>query len=806
MLPNRKDVAIPRFLTLPSFHQDGSGKSQFVYLQANREISGSSNETSVRDPFHQNSNDKSLPDQKMMESGSNPQAPTSQIEGIPKRTISAHRNVSSRNIITQEDERWLSKSTDQANNHPRIDSVFSQATGLPIEGKTSSKSSHCKVPFGSIASKEITTQKNETWASKATDNVSHHTSIDKASSQTVKTPVAERTRSISAYCNPSFGTMASKETATKKDEVSLPKSANRVQNEAFYRSSHSVVTTSSTVPSVSEVGTERAKSASQHPKNPQKLPGAFGDKTCLISNVSPPNKCPKPDITSVVPQIIENEFCNLKDNLQNVPSGHSPSMKVFLTVDEPVRPASDSGPFSIQRLLSSHKPSKESQVTNAQSSLPSQQESDLNKHEHLPGFSSSTSSSLKGDFVRTNDPVKPTPINTPSSRSSFQGCVQSSSALSTSSGNTLSRDSTAGRHISHSLAAPANGSLEHEKSSIRPAPLKTTSSNISQAFDKRNEPRQNTGSSNESSSENIRTNTSIRQNSGNTQKSMSQIDFQSRVSKLSHDKIPQKRKPPVATVQAMTSYSNSLQVSSSVRSPEQLNRSSNDSRPPKNGRNSTGDTRTTQQWRHKDPKVQTKRKECDVEALHFPGSTPPLFTPSQDSDLQTFVSYLTDSETPNAGSVMKEQTFEASFDIGQERLLERHLTYYDSLEAQQVEIFQNQSRRVWTLQSGDNWKSEDQSGMGMFNNPDIYSNATEGELLSSYDDNILQSQSYFSNCHSPADAQYTTNGFIPNGAHYNPQNRLHLEHCPMTQVNQHKNQQPHLHRRKQSGRPPYKQR
>ncbi|XP_078348004.1 uncharacterized protein LOC144633095 isoform X1 [Oculina patagonica] len=810
VLPNRKDAAIPRFLTLPSFHQDGSGKSQFVYLPANREISGSSNvsnevnETSVRDHFHQNSNDKSLPGQKMMESGSNPQASTSQIEGIPKRTISAYQNVSSRNIITQEDERWISKSTDQANNHPRIDSVFSQASGLQIEEKTSSSSSYCEVPFGSVASKKITAQKDELWASKPTESVSRHTSTDKVSSQTAKTPIAERTSLISAYCNPSFGTMVSKETSTKNDEVLFPKSTKRVHNEAFYRSSYSVVTTNTSAPSVSEVETERAKLVSQLPKGPQKLPGALGDKTCLISNASPPNKCSKPDITSTVPQIRENEYCNPKDNLQNVPSGHSSSMKVYLTVDDPVRPGSDSGPFSIQRLLSNNKPTKESQVTNAPSSLPSQRESNLNKHEHLSGVSSS---SLKGDFVRANDTVKPTPINIPSSRSSLQGCVQSSSPLSTSSGNTSSRVSTAGGHILHSLAAPLNGSLEHEKSGIHPAPLKTTSSNISQAVDKRNEFRQNAVSSNESSTKNIRTNTLIRQNSGNAHQSKSQIDFQSRVSKLSHEKTPQKKKPPVATVQAMTSFSNSLHVSSSVPSPERFNGGRNDSRPPKNGRNSTEVTRNTQQWRHKDPTVQKKRKDYNVRAMHFPGSTPPLFTPSQDSDLQTFVSYLTDSEPPNAGSVMKQQTFEASFDIGQESLFERHLTYYDSLEAQQeIEIFQNQSKRVWTLQPGDNWKNDDHSRMGTYDSAGIYPDATTGELLSSFDDNILQSQSYFSNGHSPADAQYTTNGFIPNGAHYNPQNGLHLEHCPMSQVNQHKNQQSHLHHSKQRGRPPYKQR
>ena len=790
MLPNRKDEAIPRLLSLPSFRPDGSGKSKLVYLPASRETSGSSSvsnevdEITASEHIHQDSNNKILPGHAVMENRSDPQAPTSPMERIQKRAISAYRNVSSRDSTSQ-NEILFSKSTDQANNHPRIDKVFSQATGLPTGEKTSSISSRCRVPFGSM----ITAQKDE-WGSKPTEMVTHHTSVAKASSKTAKTLVAVKTSSLSAHCNPSSGSMASKETPTQKGEVLLSKSAKQVQNEVFYRSSYPVATKSTTVPSVSEVGIERVNSARQLPKSPQKLPGTLSDKTYLTSNVSSPKNCAKPDITSGVPEIREYEFCYRKDNVQNVPSGHSSSMKVSLTAHDPVRPTSDSGPFSIKRLLGSHMPSKEPQ------------ESVLNKHKYLSAVSS-CSSSLKGEFVRDNDSVKPTSshspssieifpsskdpaqvTNTPSSLSSLQRCVQSSSSLSTSSSNTSFRNSTAGRHMSPSLTATLNGSLEQEKSGIHPAPPQTTSSNISQALYNHNKPRQNPASSNTSSAETIGTNTSIRQNPGDAHKSKSQIHFHSSVLKLSRDKTPQKGKLPVATVQAMTSYSNSLHASSSVPSPKRLNR-----------RSSTEGTRNRKQWRHIYPKIQTKQKEYDVEALHFPESPSSLFTPSQNSDLQTFVSYLTDPETPNAGSVIKEQTFKASFDIGQESLLEGHLTYYDSLQAQQVEIFQNQSRRVWTLQPGDNRKSVDHSIPGMYNNPDRYPSATEEELLPSYNDNMMPSQSYFSNCHSPADTQYTTNGFKPSGVQSSPQSRLHLGHCPMRQAEQHKNQQYHLHHR-----------
>lgn len=100
----------------------------------------------------------------------------------------------------------------------------------------------------------------------------------------------------------------------------------------------------------------------------------------------------------------------------------------------------------------------------------------------------------------------------------------------------------------------------------------------------------------------------------------------------------------MATVQAMTTLSNSLCAGNSVPARERLNTSPDHSEPPENRRNSTEKTRNVQQWRHRDPKIQTQQKSYDVEALHLPGLTS-LLTPSttsENSDLQTFATYLTE--------------------------------------------------------------------------------------------------------------------------------------------------------------------
>lgn len=789
MLPDHKDVPIPRFLTRGL---DGSGKSQLVYLPTNRETSGSNsvsnegNETSVTDHEYQYSNERSILDKTLIGNGSYLQTSMSPME--PKYAMSDHQDesLSSRSITTQNNEIWFSKSTQQADNHPRIDKVFSQAVGLPIEEKRSSISTHREVPFTSIASNEITGQKNETWGSKPTDSVSNHPRVDKASSQIVKTPVAVRTSSISAHRNASFGSMASEDITTQEDEVPVK----QVQNGEFYGTSYSADKTRTTVPSVSESSIQIAKIKSQFPS-------------------------PKPDITRSAPQIRKDESSSLKDNLQTATFSNSSSMELFLTINEPERPAPDRGPFSIQRLLSSHKPSKETQVTNVPSSIPSPQKGNVNMPKNPTGVSSGAASSLKAGFRRDKDLVRPSSkydpesiqildntnglvevTNASSSLPSRQDVVQSLSPSGKSSSYTSSRDSMVGRHISHSSTVSPNGPSEQGKSGIHPAPLQTTSSNISPAFPKHHKPSQNAMSSKlkcknaippkESSVVNTHTNTWIRQDPNDAREPNSQLHFQSSVLKLPCDTTSQKRNlpVPVATVQAMRSYSNSFKVISSVSSTEQLNRSRNDSGSP-HVHNSNESKRNTQQWRHKDPKIQAKRKQHDTDTFHLPVATASLNTSSKNSDLQTFVSYLTEAEIPNARSVVEKQTFEASFNIRQESLLESLLT----------------SKTVLTIQPGDNRKSVDQSRMGMHNNTDFYLGATERESRPRYDDKILQSQSYFTN----ADIQYRTKGTIPSGAHYNPQNRLHFEHCPMRQVTQYKNPQSHPHHRKQREKSTYKQ-
>lgn len=810
---------MPRLIALPSVHQDGSRKRQFVHLLANQETSGKScvsnevNETSAGDLVQLNSKDKALPDQKRMGNGSYPQTSASHTDGIPKRTISIYRNASAGGITTQDDQMWLSKSTNQAFNYTRRENVSREAIGPPNERNTGSIPSYCKETSGSVASKEITTQDDETRSSKPQESVHHHTSVDNASSQTAKTPIAVKTSSTSVHCYPSFGSVASKEITTRRDEV-------LVQNETFSRLSSSAATTSTIVPSVSKVGIESARSVSQLPKNPQKLPDAFGE-TNLSSKVPPPNKSQKPDVTRSVPHIIKDGFYNLDDSLHDTPSSHASSKKV-LTVDDPVRPALDSGPFSIRRLLSSHKPSQKSQVTNASSCFPFLHECDLNKRGHLPGATSRYPSSLNGGFVRDKNPVKPKSTgdsfiiqnmhinnessqttNTPSSLSSLQSCSQSSSIVPTSSSFTSSRDSTAGRRNSNSLIVPSNRkSLDQEHFGMYGAPLQTTSSSFSQGIYKHNEPRQNVGPSNGPSAETICTNNSNRQNPGHAHEPKSQLHFHPGVIKIA-GKTPQNRKLPAATVQAMTTLPDSLHVSGSVPSRERLNTSHNHSEPPRNRRNSTESTGNIQQWRHKDPKIQTKHKSYDIEALHLPGSTSSLLAPStaiENSDLQTFVSYLTEPESSHIVSAMKEQELENSFDIGQEGQLLEMRTYYDSVQTQQVEILKkNQSMRVWTLQSDNNWISDDPNNMGTYNTPDIYESVTDRDVLPNYDDNMLQNLPYFSSCHSPADKQYTPAGFRSSRTHFNPQNGLHLGHCPMRQMKQLQLS----HHRKRKVRSPY---
>jgi len=150
---------MPRLIALPSVHQDGSRKRQFVHLLANQETSGKScvsnevNETSAGDLVQLNSKDKALPDQKRMGNGSYPQTSASHTEGIPKRTISIYRNASPGGITTQDDQMWLSKSTNQAFNYTRRENVSREAIGPPNERNTGSIPSYCKETSGSVRKK-----------------------------------------------------------------------------------------------------------------------------------------------------------------------------------------------------------------------------------------------------------------------------------------------------------------------------------------------------------------------------------------------------------------------------------------------------------------------------------------------------------------------------------------------------------------------------------------------------------------------------------------------------------------------------
>ena len=772
------DAARPTLITLPSGHQDGSKKRQFVHLPANQDTSVKScvatgvSDTSAADLVQRNFKDKALPGQKRMENGLYAEPSASHTEEIPKSTV--YRNAFPGDVTTQNDQTWFSKSTNQAFNYTRGENVSHEAIGSQVEGNTRFISAYRKETSGSVASKEINTQNDETRICKPKEDEHHHTSpVDHTFTPTAKTPIALKTGSV--HCYPSFGSVATKETTSRRDEV-------LVQNETFSRLPSSTTSTSTTVPSVSTDEIERERSASQLPKKPRKLPDAFRDKTTSTSHK-------------------QDGFYNLDDSLHDNPSRHASSMKVFLTVDDPVIPASDSGPFSIRRLLSSHKPSQKSQGTNASSWLPSHQQRDpkVSKQGHPPGAPSRNSSSLNGGIVRDNNPVEPRKsfivenmhistessqvMNTPSSLSSKQDCGQCSSIVPTSS----SFIPTPGRHNSNSLIAASNGkSLDQEHFGMHGTPQQTTPLSFSQSFYKHSEPFQNAGPSNGSSAEKICTTISSRQNPGHTHERKSQPHFHPGVIKIA-DKTPQNRKLPVATVQAMTTLSKSLYVgSSAVPTRERFNTGHNHSEPPGNRRYSTEKTRNIQQWRHKDPKLQTKHQSYDVEGLHLPGSNSSQLMPSttsENSDLQAFAGYLTEPESPHIVSAMKEQGLETAFDIGREgQLLE--MRKYDSLQTQQVEIFRNQSMRVWTLQSDDQWRSDNPNRMGMTNAPDIYESVTERDILPNYDASMLQNLQYFSSDHSPVDKQYTPVGYTSSTAHLNLQNSLHLQHCPMRQMKQ----------------------
>ena len=781
---------MPTLITLPSVHQDGSRKRQFVHMPANQETSVRSsaasevNKTSATDHAHPKSKDKTLrSDQKRTGNGLYPQSSAFHTEEIAKNTM--HRSAFPGVITAQNDQSWLSKPTNQAFNCIRRENVSRETNGLRIEENTSSISAYCKATSGSVTSKEIHTQNDETRISKPKEDVHRHASVDHTSIPTAKAPIAAKPNS-SVHCCPSFESVASKEITTRRNEV-------MAQKKAF----STLSSTSSTVPSISNVGIERESSESQRPKSPMRLQDAFGDKTNSTLHLPSPNKYKKPGVTRSIPHLIKDGFYNREDGLQDTTSRDTSSMKVLKTVDDPVRPASDSGPFSIRRLLSSHRPSQKSQSTNASSCLPSHQQCDLKKHRHPPSTPSRNSFSLNEGILRNNNPVKPRSTtdvstessqltNTPSIRSSPQSLDQSSSSVRTTSSFISSRDFTAARHNSSSLMAPLNGkSSGQDHFGIHGAPLQTTPSSFSQSSYEHNGQSQNVGHSNRSSAEKICTNNPSRQNPNRKLERKSQPHFRPGVIKIA-EKTAQNRKLPVATVQAMTNLSSSLHVGSSVPSRERLKSKRNHSKSPGYRSYSTEKTRNFHQWRHEDPKIQTRQKSYDVEALHLTGSTSSVLTStnSENSDLQTFVSHLTEPERPREISGMKELELETSIDKGRECQLLELLSYRTSVNTQQVEILQNQSMRVWNFQSDDNWVSDDPNRMGRSNAPNIHKRTTDRDILPNYADNKLQNLPYFSGCHSPVDKQRTSVGYTSSTAHPKPQNSLHLHHCPMRQMKQ----------------------
>ena len=776
------DTAMPTLITLPGGHQDGSKKRQFVHLPANQKTSVKScvatnkvNETSAEDLVQWKSKDKTLPDQKRMRNDLYLQTSASHTEQRPKSA--KYQSASLGVITTQNDQMWLSKSTDQAFNYKSRENVTNEATGPQIEGNASSISSYHEETSRSLTSKDI---KTETQFCKPKEDVQRHIRVEHISNPTAKTPRALQSSSTSVSCYPSLISLASKGATSRSDEV-------LVQNKAFFRLPSSAASKSTTVLFASNNGIEKRRSAIQ-------LPDGFGDNTNSTSQLPLPNKYKKPYVTRGIPHIAKNRLYNLDDSPRDTTSRHASSKRVYLTADDPVRPASDSGPFSIQRLLSSYKPSQKSQVTNASSCFPPHQHCDTSKQGNPSGTPFLNYSSLNGGIMRDNNPVKFTSTgdtshrvstrhdmhissessqatNTPSSISSLQGCGQRSPIVRTSS----SVIPTAGRHNSNSLIAPSNGkSSGQELFGMQDAPLQTTQSGFSQSFHKHNEQRQNIATSNGPSTEKICTSNTSRQNSAHTHERKSH--FHPGVIKIA-DKTPQNRKLPVATVQAMTTLSNSLCAGNSVPVRERLNTSHDHSEPPENRRNSTEKTRNVQQWRHRDPKIQTKQKSYDVEALNLSGLTSSLLTPSttsENSDLQTFAAYLTEP-------ALKEQGLETPFDTGQEgHLLE--MRKCDSLQTQQVGIFQNQSMRIWTHQSDDHLISYNHNRMGM--STKAPESVTDRDIRPNYDDNMLQNLPYFSSGYSPVDKQYTPVRYTSSTVHRNPKNSLHHQHCPMRRTRQ----------------------
>lgn len=628
---------MPTLITLPGGHQDGSKKRQFVHLPANQKTSVKScvatkvNETSAEDLVQRNSKDKALPDQKRMRNDLYSQTSVSHTEQIPRST--KYQNASLGVITTQNDQMWFSKSTDQAFSYKIRENVLHESIGPQIEGNASSISSYHEETSRSLTSKDINT---ETQFCNPKEDVQRRIRVEHTSNPTAKTPRALQTSSTSVNGYPSLISLASKGATFRSDEV-------LVQNKAFFRLPSSAASKSTTVAFASNNGIEKRRSAIQ-------LPDGFGDNTNSTSQLPLANKYKKPYVTRGVPHIAKTGLYNLDDILRDTSSRHASSKRVFLTVDDPVRPASDSGPFSIRRLLSSHKPSQKSQVTNASSCFPRHQHCDISKQGNPTGTPFHNYSSLNGGIVRDTNPVKSKSTSDTSHRVSTRHDMhissESSQATNTPSSSivrtSFSVIPTAGRHNSNSLIAPSNGkSSGQELFGMQDVPLQTTQSGFSQSFYKHNEQRQNIATSNGPSTEKICTSNTSRQNSAHTHERKSH--FHPCVINIA-DKTPQNRKLPVATVQAMTTLSNSLCAGNSVPARERLNTSPDHSEPPENRRNSTEKTRNVQQWRHRDPKIQTQQKSYDVEALHLPGLTS-LLTPSttsENSDLQTFATYLTE--------------------------------------------------------------------------------------------------------------------------------------------------------------------
>lgn len=722
-------------------------------------------------------------------------------------------SMSSKDIATQTDETWCLKSTDRVNK-PTVEIIEP-----PIEGsQISCRSSNCIVPFGSSAIKGIASQNVANHLTKSAVLVNDSKEVKDASRQTPQTPMQGKTTSRPINYDSDPGRSMAKKTLCQKDETLYPNPVNGVQNETLSRSFSSLVTENTDMLLVSKVGSEPTQAISQLP---EKLHGPH-----LTRKVPTPYKHPKPDNSRDFPRTRQEGF-NTEQMMPGSPSDQPSSQKRLLTVGDPVRPATNIGQFSIQRSLGNQKPSQESQETNVTHSLPSPRVCERNKERSsfltissscTPSYNNPKADTIRGVSLRRHDPysvdrhtagvfsgslstqggfltrsnhVKLTSTSDPTSTQNSLICTkpsqdsglkkitygppslnkQSSSILNACSTDTPSRDHRASKHNSHSASITTlNGNSLDGKDSfgIQDSSVKDTPSSLSQGFYRASKPLQEAVSSNALSAKNICKHISNGQTPDRANQSNPQSHLRGSVLRPPPVKTQQKRKPQVATVKAMKTFSNPIAVCSSLSSPHQSNRSTDLSGPPRKKCNWTDGKRNPLHWQ-RDPSMQRKNCELNVEGIHFVESTYSQFnspTISEETGLQNFVSCLTEPESPGRVNVTKAHAAETFFDLGQQSVYERPKCY-DILPMQITKVVPSQSRRLHSIHSAEGWVYENSEMIGQYNNP-------ERDILQRYEDNMLPSHFYLSSCHS-TDRQYVANTLIP-------RNRVH--HCPSGQLKQ----------------------